>query len=361
MKLDEILSGRKIYFLLLCLALIILFLQIKSLCSPHLESNSASPSKPSQISSEHTYLIDSFASPLIYHYTNNEDGQISFESVITDRLKVKLIPNNKTRQDSSISSIDNILGVTHFFLDLDLSSHFVHDYTNNFFRSLRPTDFVLKYEKSDSDSQIGVIHYLRKNEIDSTDKLGYTLAFFRQWRLSEFNYRIVNGDIELYMNPCSWDPSCCCPQVIQSSSNPFPREILIWNQQRVSGYSSLSNFRKLSRHNGGTVVIIWEDTSMHKILFCDIHGSTYDIISKAIEISKKYKVDPSISISDAGPMANKFMANSEHILNCTQIESLLSFDNVGAGFGYVPQKIYKYVTLKNGKLETFQSFENTLR
>ncbi|MCW3127711.1 MAG: hypothetical protein JWO03_3369 [Bacteroidetes bacterium] len=277
---------------------------------------------------------DSITSPLVLA-GHSDAGQRGFKSIITNRLKAKLIPSNGRRRELGITKIDGIFGVTHFFLDHDLTTGYVHRYTQNFFNKLTPDDFVMRFDRETPGSDVGIISYIRRGEMKTTDTLGRNIAFFRQWRLSDIDYREGNGIIEMYMMPSVFAAGSVSPQIRKGRTNPSGPQLTIWSQYDHTGYIPLDKFSKLDQRNGGTVVIIWEDITSHQILFQDVHGSLSDIMQAAISISKQYHADPVIAISDAGPMANKFLADDKHILDCTPFP-LSGMDYAGAGFGYIP-------------------------
>ena len=302
--------------------------------------------KSIKIDSIRFVVIDSVVCPLKFSEVNITSNQIGFESVVAHTLRAKLIPSNGQRKESKITGI---LGVTHFFLDHDLSVGYVHHNTLTFYKQLRRDDFVMKFDKIAQGSNEGSIYYIKKKDTLKTDKLGQDIAFFRQWKLSEIDYRESNGKIEINVKPCSYWSGEVCPQRKAGTTNPFGPEIQFWQQFNRTGYLSLDNFTKLDNLNGGTVVIIWEEKNSGQILFQDIHGSLYEIINRAIEISKKYQTDPSIAISDAGPMANKFRSNEMNELDCSKFP-LPTVPYAGAGFGYIPQKIYTIFDKKENKI-----------
>ncbi len=278
----------------------------------------------------------SSSNPLQYEALTSK-GQMAFESMESTRLKVKLIPNNGRRKQLGIKTISGIQGVTHFFLDHDLTTGYIHPFTLNFFLMLRPNDYVLKFERTERDSSTGYIQYIRKNQMAANDKLGINIAFFRQWKLSEIDYRGSGSQLEIHCKASTYKTNAICPQAKSHTTNPFAQNILqipIWSQFKQSGYVSLGKLNTLDNLNGGTVVIIWEDQKTGQIKFKDIHGSISKIVNSAIEISKKYAVDPVIAIGDAGPMAIKIKSNENMVLDCTKIP-LEKLNRAGAGFGYM--------------------------
>ncbi len=226
---------------------------------------------------------------------------------------------------------------------------YVHEYTRNFYDRLRPDDYVLKFESNSKELNRGYISYIHKSEVKTDDVLGKNIASFRQWRLSEIN---LSGD-SIKVAKCSYKTSCVCPQVVQTSTNPFKKEIPIWSRFNRDGYFSLDNFNKLGKNDGGTVVIIWEIISADSVLFMDLHGSLQEIINTAREIASQYKVDPTIAIGDAAPFAQKFRSNKNHNLKTLDINKLSKYPYAGAGFGYVPirETVFE-ITYSNGEIKT---------
>lgn len=283
--------------------------------------------------------------PLIYT-DKPSDGEYGFIGTPAYTLRAKLIPNLQERKKLGLKSIDNIMGVTHFFLDHDLSSGFVHPYTLNFYNSLRPTDFVMKFTRSDSnktknDSMIGTVQYIYKKDVQKGDVLGCNIAFFRQWKLSEFDLVQDESGTKIALKYCKFASFCGCPQTKADIDNPYKPEIPIWVQRGKEGYVLLAPLNQLGLHSGGTVVIIWENKldGNARIMFQDIHGPLDLIISTAMEIAKKYGTDPHIAISDAGPFARKVRAGEGNILDCQLLKNIAPRgEKLGAGFGYLPDQ-----------------------
>jgi hypothetical protein len=294
--------------------------------------------KSTEISTyENVQQLDSIVAPLRFFYTNTSK-QVGFESIVAHRLKAKLIPNNERRKLLGITKITWLLGVTHFLLDHDLTTGFVHPYTTNFFGRLRPDDYVMKFDRSKQDSTVGYIYYVRKRQLTSNDTLGKNVAFFRQWKLSELDIRNNNGTLEVNIEPCSFAKVCGCAQTNEQSKNPFGNELLLWSVTNAYGYYPINKLNKLDNRNGGTVVIIWNANGNNETLFQDIHSSLSEVLNRAMTIRDVYHIDPTIAISDAGPFANKIKSNDLNELDCTKINELLNYPKVGAGFGYVPEQ-----------------------
>jgi hypothetical protein len=271
--------------------------------------------------------------PVIYNCVAASNGDYAFRTIPSKKLQVKLIPNLETRTKLQLTKIDNIMGVHQFFLDHDLVSGFVHPFTKNMYDKLKPEEFVLKFIQSKTDKNIGTISYVHKSELSYNDKLGKNIAYFRNWRLSEIDYKISQGKVYLKSEPCNFNKRCSCPE---SSKTGNLKQIPVWHQAK-SGNTSITKFNAFGAYDGGTVAIIWEVNG--EIFFQDIHSSWQEILERAIEISKKYNIDPTIAISDAGPLANKVRADKNFELSVAKLNALAPHGNrFGAGYGYVQTK-----------------------
>jgi len=277
------------------------------------------------------------AGPLKYKNVPS-DGQYQFIGPPSISLEVRLIPNLGQRKKLGLTSIENIQGVTHFFLDHDLTSGFVHAYTKTMFNRLRPDDFVMHYAAFDGDPNRGTISYRKKKDLTEKDVLGKNFGFFRQWKLSEIQWRKGENGDEVYLKPCRFANFCGCPQTIDNPELPYSPEIPFWTTANETGFVPVSRLNKLGKFAGGTVAIVWEqDYNGQKIIyFRDVHASFETIWKMAKKIEHENGVDPHICISDAGPFARKVKANANNVLDCNLIDAIapngLQF---GAGFGYV--------------------------
>jgi hypothetical protein len=268
--------------------------------------------------------------PVVYNCAAASNGDYAFRTIPAKELRVKLIPNLETRASLKMKVIPQMIGVHQFFLDHDLVSGFVHPFTKRMYETLKPNEYVLKYTASVTNKNIGTISYITKNMLGVNDILGKNIAYFRNWRLSEIDYKINNGLIYFKSKPCNFNKRCACPE---SNRTGNMKQIPVWHQAE-SGYSSVNKFNAFGAYDGGTVSLIWEVNN--QIFFQDIHSSWKEILERAIEISKKYDTDPTIAISDAGPLANKVRANKNYELNVASIDALAPFGKrFGAGYGYV--------------------------
>ncbi len=287
-------------------------------------------------------LSDSFSSTansndtlpfLSYGVCLNTSGQVPFKTKALKEARVKLFSRYKDRIALGITSLSNVHGIHQFFMDHDLTSGFVHEYTRNFFNKLPQEGFVLKIDRSPKQINEGVIRYIRKKDLKPGDVLGQNLAFCRQWKLSDFD---LNG-FQVMMKKSTYKQDEYCPQ-LKRGLNPFTlgiNEIPIWSTYAKEGYVDYRLLNSLTDYDGGTAVIIWTDKE-GEILFMDIHGSIADILNEANRVKKKYNTDPSIGIYDAGTFARKFKADSNGNVSFEYVNKLTGkTEFVGAGFGYV--------------------------
>ena len=270
---------------------------------------------------------DTFA--FISYWNLNNVDQIPYETKELQSAKIKLFPNFRTRQSLNLNEINSVYGINQFFMDFDMTTGYVHDYTNNFYKKLRPNDFVLILNRDKSFINEGVISYIKVKNITLNDKLGQNIGFFRQWKLSEIDIK----DSSLIMLKKSKD-SYYFIQTKDNINNPFKGLIPLWSKlPQKNGFINIEQLNQLSNYDGGTVVILWEN--QNKIYFKDIHGSIKNIIQNLYTIKNKYKVDPILGIYDAGPMARKFKSNPENKVLLNEISNKIStLWYVGAGFGY---------------------------
>ena len=268
--------------------------------------------------------------PVVYNCAAAPNGDHAFRTVPAKKLHVKLIPNLETRVKLKMKVIPKMIGVHQFFLDHDLVSGFVHPFTQRMYDDLKPNEYVLKFTANNSIKNTGIISYIHKSELDKNDILGKNIAYFRNWRLSEIEYKINNGVVCFKSKPCNFNKRCACPETNRTGNM---KQIPVWHKAE-SGYFSVNKFKAFGAFDGGTVALIWE--VKNEIFFQDIHSSWKEILERAIEISKKYNTDPTIAISDAGPLANKVRANLKHELTTSSIDALAPLGKrFGAGYGYV--------------------------
>jgi hypothetical protein len=270
------------------------------------------------------------ASIVEYGKNSSASGQIPFKTKALKYAEVKLFPRAKARLALGINSIEGVHGINQFFMDHDLTSGFVHPYTNNFFRILPDDAYVLVFERSLSRINHGSIHYEKKSDLcEPTDGLGQNIAFCRQWKLSELD---LNGNY-LMMKKSKYSANRYCPQVKKESSNPYSPEIPIWSSYQQEGYVDYRLLNLLTDSDGGTAVIIW--TYKQDILFTDIHGSIGDMIETANRVKHTYQVDPTIGIYDAGPFARKFKASETGVVDFNHVNKFTGTSEfVGAGYGF---------------------------
>jgi len=288
--------------------------------------------------------------PIIWDsITASAHGQKAYYTYPSTSLRAKVFTNNGFRATSNVKSINNVVGVNHFFMDHDLVSGYVHPYTQNFFNKLRPTDFVGRFEWSSKEKNTGLFSWVQKKDLAPDDKLGQNLAFFRQWKLSEI---AVSGS-KVNIQPCSYKKNCKCMQVLKDKGNPYETEIPIPTTFALSGYQPLNMLNKLDQLNGGTATIIWLDNSGN-IIFQDVHNSIEMIIAKARQVANEFGTDPTIAVGDAGPYSKKFFSNGANELDFAPVNALSKLNIAGAGIGYIPAKASKFrVTFNNGDEEIF--------
>lgn len=276
-----------------------------------------------------TTIIEKDKKFITYSTLVNE-GQVSYETKELQSAKIKLFPNNQTRHCSNLSQIDNVYGINQFFMDFDMTTGYVHDYTNNFFKKLRSDDYVLILNRDKKSINEGIISYSKVKNLSSNDKLGQNIGFFRQWKLSEMDLK--DSSFVMFRKDKTGNYFM---QTKQNSTNPFKGIIPIWSKlPQKDDYINIENLNKLSDFEGGTVVILWD--YQNKTFFKDIHSSIKDIIHNLYSIKNKYKVDPILGIYDAGPMARKFKSNLEGKVIFNNISNKIISNTwyVGAGFGY---------------------------
>jgi hypothetical protein len=279
----------------------------------------------------------------------NSGSQIPFVSFIMHQAEVKIFPNKHYRDEQQIEKISGIVGVTHFFLDFDLTSGFVHPYTLNYFNKLNADDFVMRFSANQKDKTTGSIEYIRKSNVTTQDKLGVNIAYFRQWKLSEIDWKTSDGKILIKVKNASFSYEGFCPQSknLKDASLISQRPILVKADRY--GYADAETMNSLNAKYGGTAVLIWENKQDGKNYFMDVHASWKDIFMQAKSISEKFGVDPTIAIGDAGPYSAKVYANKSNCIDVSDIDNLCMGDNwFGAGFGYTPQPFKIYKTEKNG-------------
>jgi hypothetical protein len=269
--------------------------------------------------------------PIRYEkYNPNSANQVKFQTQEISFISLKFFPKRSDRDAQKMTGISNVYGVNQFFMDHDLTSGYVHPYTRNFFTKLDPEGFVMYFKRSPTRKNEATAAYKRKKDLSSDDILGRDFAFCRQWKLSEIDL----SNQKILMKKCRFSSNCNCPQVKQSSMNPYRPEIPLWSSNKTEGYIDIQQLKSFGHNDGGTVVLIWE-SKQGEILFKDVHGSIYDIITTAMHIRDKYQTDPVIGIYDAGPFARKFQSNAG-FLDFATVNSNTNYGSiVGAGYGYV--------------------------
>jgi hypothetical protein len=281
----------------------------------------------------HESIVDKINTKPINYFPNklqNLSGQVKFQTKEISYIPVKFFPKRIDRNALNITKIDNIYGVNQFFMDHDLTSGYVHPYTQNFFNRLNDDGFVLSFRRSTNRINEATAFYKRKKDLGLDDVLGENIAFCRQWKLSEIDLK----EKKILMKKCKFNSSCTCLQVKSSTDNPYSPEIPLWSSNKKEGYIEISELNDFGNFDGGTVTIIWESDN-NEILFKDVYGSVKDIITSAIEIRDKYNTDPVLGIYDAGSYARKFQSNNG-VLDFDIVDKNTGRGQfVGAGYGYL--------------------------
>lgn len=269
--------------------------------------------------------------PLRYSSDNCKDGQISFVSQEMSYAEVILFPKRVDREALGIKELKNVYGINQFFMDFDLTSGFVHPFTQSFYDRLPDYGFVMKIERSPNKVNQAKVSYITKSEVNSDDVLGQNLGFCRQWKLSEID---IVGD-KIFLSPCKFRSSNNCLKVKEGSSNPYSPQIPLWTTHKGTGYVEMTKLKTLGILDGGTAAIIWTKAN-GETAFVDIHGSIAFIFENALSIATKYNVDPTIAICDAGSYARKFKADKNGRVDFNVVNSKTgSGQFVGAGYGYL--------------------------
>ena len=267
--------------------------------------------------------------PFITYFNQQQNGQTPFETKELKLASVKLFANYGNRQKLGTKELKDVYGINQFFMDFDLKSGYVHQYTRNFYNKLTPENYVLYFEKNGSSLDEGVIYYKKISDLKNTDSLGRNVGFFRQWRLSDI---VIDGDQVFVIKN---EIGSYYLKVKDESLNQFKDFIPLWTKKpKKEGYFEINQLDELTETEGGTVVIIWQKNG--QTYFKDVHNSIQRIIECLFEIKKEYNVDPVLGIYDAAPMAKKFKSDEKNSVNFDYVDSRTMKKNyVGAGFGYL--------------------------
>ena len=271
--------------------------------------------------------------PFIEYWDLSNSQQIPYRTKKLTSAKVKLFPNYGNRKKLGITQLNDVYGINQFFMDYDLTSGDVHDFTKKFYKSLTPDDFVLFLKRDESYINEGEIFYKKVKDLSPLDSLGQNIGFFRQWKLSDIDMEDNKVNVKKFRGTYNL-------QVKQHSSNQFKALIPLWSKQtKEEGYIDISKLNVLTDNDGGTAVIIWE-TKENEVFFIDIHSSINDIIECLMNIHNEYDVGPTLGIYDAAPMARKFKSDKTNSVDFKSVNLKTSHQShVGAGFGY---KIIQY-------------------
>lgn len=277
----------------------------------------------------------------VQFFTSEPAEQLSWLGVAGTQQVIRIFPNYATRREKGITEINKITGAAHFFLDMDLTTGYVHPYTVNFFNKLRPDDYVMRYTMSETDSATGLMSFVKKSTLAPGDVLGKNIAFFRQWRLSELEIKTEDDQTYVNMKPCDYAKEVCnCPTVRRGSDNPFSNQVPFWHAGMGKGYTPLSALNKTGRYDGGNVILVWPYGG--QTWFQGMRGSLQQVLTQAFNIKEKCNCDPVLAISDAGPMSAGLKSDADFRLQTALIDELDRTPYVGAGFGYFPSKVGVY-------------------
>src|SRR5690606_9974461 len=72
----------------------------------------------------------------IQYFAETPMEEINWLGVAGTQQIIRIFPNYGTRKERGMNEIKKITGVNHFFLDMDLVTHYVHPFTVNFFNKL---------------------------------------------------------------------------------------------------------------------------------------------------------------------------------------------------------------------------------
>lgn len=243
--------------------------------------------------------------------------------------QVKFFSKRKDRSLLKTKELKNVYGINQFLMDHDLTTGFVHPYTNNFFKKLDSWGFVLKVERSQKRLNEGRIYYIHKVQLTKDDILGENICFARQWRLSEIS---LDGD-QIFLKQCNYAKSCKCLQTKNTAATYFKPEIPLYTQSGKDGLQNVNDLDKIGLKEGGGVDIIWQNKE-GEIMFINMFTSIKKIIAKAYEIKAKYNCDPTIAVYDAGTYARRFQAKNSVIQFDEINQKLGNGEFLGAGFGF---------------------------
>lgn len=282
------------------------------------------------------------SSPILFSAASDNETR-SWMSICATRQLIRIFPNRGHRKELNQNTVSKITGVNHFFLNMDLVSHYVHPNTFDFYNRLSAEDYVMRYIKSENDSNLGTMQFIKKKDVKPEERLGYELAFFRQWKLSEVDLKNEKNFWQIRMQPCSFSPLFFCPTLKPHySKHPFSSEVPIWQSNSELGWVHLENLNVLGKFDGGNVVLIWEYRG--RIWFQEMHGSLSQIINQAMRLREISGSEITLAISDARPMSASIKSNEKNILQFSEINKLSEEKYAGAGYGYFPAQlgVYRY-------------------
>lgn len=263
-----------------------------------------------------------------YNFPNEPLSEYSTEEMYY--AQVKFFSKREDRRLLKTKTLTNVYGVNQFLMDHDLTTGFVHPYTYNFHKKLKPNDFVLKAERSKKRVNEAKIYYTTKKELSINDKLGENICFARQWKLSEIN---INDD-QIFLKQCNYTKSCECLQTKSTAKTYFKPEIPLYTENGKIGLQNITSLNKVGVKEGGGVDIVWYN-KQGEIMFINMFSSIKNIFAKANEIKRKYQCDPTIVIYDAGTYAMRFKAKGSIIYFDEINQKLGDGEFLGAGFGFI--------------------------
>ena len=205
-------------------------------------------------------IIDTINTKPIYYFPNKErniGSQVKFQTKEISYIPVKFFPKRIDRDVLNIKYVNNVYGVNQFFMDHDLTSGYVHPYTQKFFNQLSEDGFVLCFKRSKNRINEAIAFYKRKKDLSIDDVLGENIAFCRQWKLSEIDLNINS----VLMKKCAFRSNCNCLQIKSSSDTPYSQEIPLWSKNIKEGYIPINELDGFGNFDGGTVTIIWENNN----------------------------------------------------------------------------------------------------
>ena len=129
-------TGKKILISFLVLSLIVLFFwltTIKFFCSEDVNKSTFEYETKGDSSITNSIPFKD-TTPFITYWDLSNSQQIPYKTKKLTSAKVKLFPNYGTRQNQDRTKLIDVYGINQFFMDYDLTTGYVHRYTQNFFK-----------------------------------------------------------------------------------------------------------------------------------------------------------------------------------------------------------------------------------